>query len=63
MIEGSVPLTNGMDPDPGGSKTYESYGSGSGSATLSLTNVFSFIFQNIWYVELIALKSSHPENH
>jgi hypothetical protein len=23
----------------------------------------SFIFQNIWYVELIALKSSHPENH
>jgi hypothetical protein len=25
--------------------------------------MFPVIFQNIWYVELIALKSSHPENH
>jgi hypothetical protein len=41
MIEGSgsgsIPLTNGSDPDPGGIKTYGSDGSelGSGSPTLS----------------------------
>jgi hypothetical protein len=28
-----------MDPDPGGSKTYGSYGSGSGSATLVFRDV------------------------